>query len=95
MIIRKPVVHLKIRSNKCTTKKFKLYDLYSFAKALEESVKDGYKVLDETIYYPQVIGTTFLATVGKELSKETPKQTEEGILAGETKSQFVNVRSRM
>lgn len=65
-------------------KEIQTYDLYSFAKALEEAVKDGYQVLDETIYYPQVIGTTFLATVGKELSKETPKQTEEGILA-ETK----------
>jgi hypothetical protein len=65
-------------------KEIQTYDLYSFAKALEEAVKDGYQVLDETIYYPQVIGTTFLATVGKESSKETPKQTEEGILA-ETK----------
>ena len=58
-------------------KQIQTYDLYSFAKALEEAVKDGYKVLDETIYYPQVIGTTFLATVGK----EAPKQTEETVLA--------------
>ena len=74
-------------------KEIQTYDLYSFAKALEESVKDGYKVLDETIYYPQVIGTTFLATVGKELSKETLNKQKKGFLL--KLSQFVNVRSRM
>jgi hypothetical protein len=36
-------------------KEIQTYDLYSFAKALEEAVKDGYQVLDETIYYPQVM----------------------------------------
>ena len=65
-------------------KQIQTYDLYSFAKELQDAVNDGYVVQDETIYYPQVIGTTFLATVGKESIKDTPKQTEEGILA-ETK----------
>ena len=59
-------------------KQITTYDLYSFSKALQEAVQDGYEVLDETVYYPQVIGSTFLATVGKSETKA------EGILA-ETK----------
>lgn len=58
-------------------KQIQTYDLYSFAKELQDAVNDGYVVLDETIYYPQLIGSTFLATVGKPLEK----QTEEGILS--------------
>ena len=58
-------------------KQIQTYDLYSFAKELQDAENDGYVVLDETIYYPQVIGSTFLATVGK----PSAKQTEEGILS--------------
>lgn len=51
------------------------YSLYSFAKELESAVKNGYKVLDDTIYFPQVVGNTFLATVGKSEERVTPSES--------------------
>lgn len=56
-------------------KQIQAYSLYSFAKELEEALHDGYKVLDDTIYYPQVIGNTFLATVGKSVERVTPSES--------------------
>ena len=57
-------------------KQITAYDLYSFSKSLQEAVQDGYEVLDETVYYPQVIGSTFLATVGKSETKVEGVLTE-------------------
>lgn len=56
-------------------KQIQTYDLYSFAKELQEAVKDGYSVQEENVYFPQQIGAMFIATVGKdEVIKETVKE---------------------
>lgn len=65
-------------------KQIQAYSLYSFAKELEEALHDGYKVLDDTIYYPQVIGNTFLATVGKS-AESTERVTPSESVLSETK----------
>ena len=51
-------------------KEIQTYDLYSFAKALEEAVKDGYQVLDETIYSLKLLVLLFW----QQLVRNRPKK---------------------
>lgn len=47
-------------------KQIQTHDLHSYSQELQQAVLEGYRVLTETIYFPQQIGPVLMATVGKE-----------------------------
>lgn len=49
------------------------YDLHSYSQALQEAILEGYRVVDQTIGFPQVVGNVFMATVVKD-EKDVIKQ---------------------
>jgi len=49
------------------------YDLHSYSQALQEAVLEGYRVVNQTIGFPQVVGNVFMATVVKD-EKDVIKQ---------------------
>ncbi len=55
-------------------KEIQTYDLHSYSQELQKNILDGYRVLTETIYFPQQIGSVYMATLGKE-------EEDAGILA--------------
>ena len=58
-------------------KQIQTHDLFSFAQELQKATLEGFVVLEDTQYYPQIIGNTLVATLGK----AEPTQTEDSILA--------------
>lgn len=58
-------------------KQIQTHDLFSFAQELQKATLEGFVVLEDTQYYPQIIGNTLVATLGK----AEPVQTEGSILA--------------
>ena len=56
------------------------YDLHSYSQALQEAILEGYRVVDQTIGFPQVVGNVFMATVvkdEKDVSKQATNVAEE------------------
>lgn len=49
------------------------YDLHSYSQALQEAVLEGYRVVNQTVGFPQVVGNVFMATVVKD-EKDVIKQ---------------------
>ena len=41
------------------------YDLHSYSQELQQAVLDGYRIVDQTIGFPQQIGNVLVATVVK------------------------------
>lgn len=58
-------------------KQIQTHDLFSFAQELQKATLEGFVVLEDTQYYPQIIGNILVATLGK----AEPVQTEGSILA--------------
>lgn len=58
-------------------KQIQTHDLFSFAQELQKATLEGFVVLEDTQHYPQIIGNTLVATLGK----AEPTQTEDSILA--------------
>ena len=58
-------------------KQIQTHDLFSFAQELQKATLEGFVVLEDTQYYPQIIGNILVATLGK----AAPVQTEDSILA--------------
>ena len=58
-------------------KQIQTHDLFSFAQELQKATLEGFVVLEDTQYYPQIIGNILVATLGK----AEPLQTEDSILA--------------
>jgi len=58
-------------------KQIQTHDLFSFAQELQKATLEGFVVLEDTQYYPQIIGNILVTTLGK----AEPTQTEDSILA--------------
>lgn len=41
------------------------YDLHSYSQELQQAILDGYRIVDQTVGFPQQIGNVLVATVVK------------------------------
>lgn len=56
-------------------KQIMTYDLHSYSQELQQAVLDGYRIVDQTIGFPQQIGSTLCASLVK--AAEKPLQSLE------------------
>lgn len=55
------------------------YDLHSYSQELQQAILDGYRIVDQTVGFPQQIGNVLVATVVKaatdSVTEATPQPT--------------------
>lgn len=51
------------------------YDLHSYSQELQQAVLDGYRIVDQTIGFPQQIGNILCASLVKENKPVTDKES--------------------
>ena len=55
-------------------KQIMTYDLHSYSQELQQAVLDGYRIVDQTIGFPQQIGSILCASLVKENKHATDKE---------------------
>lgn len=51
------------------------YDLHSYSQELQQAILDGYRIVDQTIGFPQQIGNVLVATVVKAAAESVAEAT--------------------
>ena len=51
------------------------YDLHSYSQELQQAILDGYRIVDQTIGFPQQIGNVLVATVVKAATEPVTEAT--------------------
>ena len=74
-------------------KQIMTYDLFSYSQELQQAVLDGYRIVDQTIGFPQQIGSTLCASLVK--ATEKPLQSLETPSDESTLSQHVRMQRRV